>query len=443
VAELAAWVDDIADRFEAAWQSLEPPRIADYVADATGPRRAAVLVELVKLDAEYRRRLGEKRQTEDYLSEFPELRGLSPPECRVPGSEPDGSTEPSLASTLELSGGASSRPVEQEVQVRGYEILGELGRGGMGVVYKARQINLDRVVALKMILAGVHGGSQQRARFRVEAEAAARLQHPNIVSIYEVGEQDGRPYCAMEYVAGGSLARRLATSPQAPQAAARLVETLSRAVHYAHERGIVHRDLKPANVLLQIEDCRLQIELQTAGDAKSAIFNLQSAIPKITDFGLAKQLDTEAQTYLTLTGEILGSPSYMAPEQAEGHAGKVGPPADVYGLGTILYELLTGRPPFKGATTLDTLEQVRTQEPVSPSRLQTRLPRDLSTICLKALAKEPTRRYASAVELADDLRRFLDGKPIRARPVSGAEKLLRWSRRNPVVAGLGLAPRCS
>jgi serine/threonine protein kinase len=296
-------------------------------------------------------------------------------------------------------------------RVAGYQVLGVLGRGGMGVVYKARHVALKRVVALKMILSGAHAGEDQLARFRAEAEAVARLQHPNIVQIYEVGEHDGLPYFSLEFVDGGSLARQLGGAPQPAARAAELTEGLARSVHYAHERGIVHRDLKPANVLL------------TADGA-----------PKVTDFGLAKQIDSDSgQTH---SGAVMGTPSYMAPEQAEGKIKEVGPLADLYALGAILYECLTGRPPFKGESLYDTLEQVRTQEPVPPSRLQGKVPRDLEIICLKCLRKEPHKRYASAAELADDLRRFRSGEPIRARPVPAWERALKWARRRPALAAL-------
>jgi serine/threonine protein kinase len=306
----------------------------------------------------------------------------------------------------------------------GYEILDELGRGGMGVVYQARQIALKRIVALKMILAGAHAGTQELARFRTEAEAVAQLQHPNIVQIYEVGEQNGLPYFSLEFVAGGSLAQKLQGTPQPARAAAAFVEKLARAVHAAHEHGIIHRDLKPANVLLQIVET----------GPRSAVCDLQTAIPKITDFGLAKRLD--AGEGPTQSGSLLGTPSYMAPEQATGQTHAVGVPADVYALGAILYELLTGRPPFKAATPLETVLQVRAAEPVPPTRLQPRLPYDVETICLKCLRKEPSRRYGSARELADDLQRFLDGVAITARPVSWWERTVKWARRRPAVAAL-------
>jgi WD40 repeat protein/tRNA A-37 threonylcarbamoyl transferase component Bud32 len=296
---------------------------------------------------------------------------------------------------------------EGRVQVPGYEVLEELGRGGMGVVYKARQAKLNRVVALKVLLAGAHAGAGDRARFRGEAEAAARLQHPNIVQVFEVGEADGRPYLALEYAEGGSLAQRLRGSPLPAGEAAALVEVLARAVHAAHQKGVVHRDLKPGNVLLAAD-----------------------GTPKVTDFGLAKRLD--AQTAHTQSGALLGTPDYMAPEQAEGKA--AGPAADTYALGAILYHLLTGRPPFPAATPLETLVRLRSEEPVSPATLQPRLPRDVVTVCLKCLAKEPAGRYASAAELADDLGRFLAGRPVLARPVGPWGRTVRWCRRRPAVA---------
>jgi WD40 repeat protein/serine/threonine protein kinase len=327
--------------------------------------------------------------------------------------------------------------------VPGYEILGELGRGGMGVVYQARQLGLGRLVALKMIRVGVHAGPDERQRFQREAEAVARLQHPHIVQVYEIGEHDGLPFFSLEFVDGGTLQQRLAHTPQPPREAAQLVETLARAVHFAHQRGIVHRDLKPANILLQNlnhkdhEEHKEKIEKGVGGlsaSCSSCSLWFTSCLPKIADFGLAKQLDVESgQTH---TGQVLGTPNYMAPEQAIGDSKSIGPLVDVYALGAILYEALTGRPPFQGATVRETLEQVIQRDPLPPSRLQPGLPRDLETICLKCLRKEPAKRYATALDLADDLRRFLDNQPILARPVAWPERLGKWVRRRPAIAAL-------
>jgi serine/threonine-protein kinase len=284
----------------------------------------------------------------------------------------------------------------------------------MGVVYKARQEGLDRLVALKMVLAGAHADALQLARFHTEAQAVARLQHPNIVQIHEVGAQDGLPYFSLEFVDGGPLDKRIGGKSQPPREAAQLVATLARAIHCAHERGIIHRDLKPANILMTAE-----------------------GVPKITDFGLAKRLEGDSSQ--TRSGTIMGTPSYMPPEQARGDLNAVGPKSDQYALGAILYELLTGRPPFLAASPMETVMQVTRSEPVPPSRLQAWVPRDLETICLKCLQKEPSRRYNNCFELAEDLDRFLAGEAIRARPVGAIERTWRWCRRNPRVALLTAA----
>lgn len=292
-----------------------------------------------------------------------------------------------------------------------YEIESVLGRGGMGVVYRARQVGLGRTVALKMIVAGGHASPEQMDRFQGEAAAIARLQHPNIVQVHDIGEQDGHPFFSLEYVRGGNLAESLSQTPWSAQDAAELTMILARAVHAAHQQGIIHRDLKPANVLLTEDN-----------------------VPKITDFGLAKQLDTDMGQ--TRTGSVLGTPSYMAPEQAEGRVSAICPATDVYALGAILYECVTERPPFRGATSLETLKQVSTTEPVAPSRLQPRVPLDLETICLKCLEKDVHRRYATAAELADDLQRFLHGQPIIARPISAWGRTVKFARRRPAIAAL-------
>ncbi len=284
----------------------------------------------------------------------------------------------------------------------------------MGVVYRARQVRLNRPCALKMILAGAHATPEAATRFLAEAEAIARLEHPHIVRIHHIGEADGLPFFELEFACGGSLDGQLDGTPWPPARAARMAAQLASAMAEAHRSGIVHRDLKPGNVLLTAD-----------------------GTPKIADFGLAKAVGSE--TGLTATEAILGSPSYMAPEQAGGMAREAGPAADVYALGAILYELLTGRPPFRGATVLETLEQVKSVEPVPPSQLVPRLPTDIETICLKCLQKDPARRYESAAALAEDLRRFGAGEPIVARPVGRPERAWRWCRRNPVVAGLAAA----
>jgi serine/threonine-protein kinase len=319
-----------------------------------------------------------------------------------------------------------------------YELLEELGRGGMGVVYKARQVGLNRLVALKMVLAGAHAAPDDLARFRTEAEAVASLQHANIVQIYEIGERDGAPFLALEYLGGGSLAQKLQGVPQPPAEAAKLIETLAHAIHHAHQQGIIHRDLKPANVLLSF--CGGSQNRADGGPAPVSERPQNEVVPKITDFGLAKWLARPAPSGdaagLTRSGDILGTPSYMAPEQAAGHLPSIGPATDIYALGAILYEMLTGRPPFRAATLVDTLVQVQTREPVSPARLQPGVPRDLDTICLKCLEKAPGKRYASARALAEDLRCFLAGRPIQARPVGPWERAWKWARRRPTAAAL-------
>jgi serine/threonine protein kinase/tetratricopeptide (TPR) repeat protein len=350
---------------------------------------------------ELARRLGRRRQLLGLVASFPAL---------------DAPTVPALTASGNLPA------------VPGYEVLEEIGRGGMGVVYKARQLGLERLVALKMILGASAAGPQQRARFQIEAEALARVRHPNVVQVHAFGTHEGQPYFALEYIPGGSLAHHLAGRPLLPAAAAALVEPLARAVAVLHAEGIVHRDLKPANVLLSFSrDAQRSAE---ASALRSAL-RLNDYVPKITDFGLARLGDAGTTT----SGALLGTPSYMAPEQARG-PGQVGPAADVYALGAILYECLTGRPPFRAATVIETLEQVHHHEPVAVRSLAPAVPRDLETICHKCLEKLPASRYASAVELADDLRRFLDGEPVRARPLGRLARVWRWCRRNPRVAGL-------
>ena len=292
-----------------------------------------------------------------------------------------------------------------------YELLEEIARGGMGVVFKARQINLNRIVALKMILSGELAGKEEVQRFKSEAESAARLDHPGIVPIFEIGEISGQHYFSMGFVEGESLADRLSDGPLPPREAAELMVKISQAVAYAHDKGVIHRDLKPANVLID-----------------------KDGMPRVTDFGLAKKVEGDSE--LTRTGQIIGTPAYMPPEQASGRLDEVGPLADVYSLGAMLYALLTGRPPFQAASPLDTLMQIIEREPLQPRSLNPAIDFDLETICLKAMRKESRDRYLSTNELTADLKRFLAGEPIQARPVGVYERLMKWSAREPLAWAL-------
>jgi serine/threonine-protein kinase len=347
-----------------------------------------------------------------------DLDALFPPPSE-PGTPPPTTLSSDARSTISFSPPSETgmSPPEHSAEdtalprIPGYEVEAVLGRGGMGVVYKARHVRLNRPVALKMLVAGACAGPHERERFAREAEAVAGLRHANIVQVYDVGDHEGRPYFTMEFVEGGSLDHKLAGLPLPARQAAALAATLAEAVQVAHQGGIMHRDLKPANVLLT-----------------------DDGTPKIADFGLARRLAGGAG--LTLSGVTVGTPSYMAPEQARGQTRALGPAVDVYALGALLYEMLTGRPPFCGETASETMLQVIYQEPVPPSRLNARVPRDLETVCLKCLRKEPRQRYGSAQELAEDVRRFLRSEPIRARPVGAVGKLWRWVRRHPVPAGL-------
>jgi WD40 repeat protein len=339
----------------------------------------------------------------------------SGPEVARPSVHEDATVAPQDQATLDHGqrpSGEAPEPSLPRVRYFGdYEILREIARGGMGVVFRARQVSLNRTVALKMILAGQLANDTDVKRFYTEAESAANLDHPGIVPIYEVGQHDGQHYFSMGFVEGQSLSGRLADGPLPSQEAAELLRRVSEAIEYAHQRGVIHRDLKPANILLD-----------------------QNGNPRVTDFGLAKKL--QGDSGLTGSGQIMGTPSYMPPEQAGGERGEVGPAADVYSLGATLYALVTGRPPFQAATPMDTVIQVVSDEPVPPRRLNAAVPRDLETITLKCLAKEPGKRYPTAAALGDDLGRYLAGVPIRARPVTTSERVVKWARRRPTVAGL-------
>jgi serine/threonine protein kinase/WD40 repeat protein len=397
-------------------------------------------LELIYGELLVREELGEHPTDDEYLSRFPQWAdGLRQQlqlhrkidECTLGSHVQVGSRDKTLPAGPRAAAGRLPKPP----QVPGYQITGVLGRGAMGVVYQALHLRLGRTVALKIVLAGGHASATDLVRFLSEAELAARLQHPNIVQIYDIGNHQGLPYFTLEHVDRGTLAKFLAGKPLDARASADFVKTLAVAVEHAHQHGVVHRDLKPANILLQSKSESRNSKSETAGPDFG--FRISDFEPKIADFGLAKLVGVGPG--LTTTGTTLGTPSYMAPEQATGRHTEVGPAADVYALGAILYEMLTGRPPFVGATSMDTLAQVLNQEPVPPARFQPGVPRDLDTVCLQCLRKVPAKRYASAQALADDLVRFLEGRPVEARRTSSLERGWRWCRRNPALASLSAA----
>jgi tetratricopeptide (TPR) repeat protein len=392
-------------RFDRALGNGLKPRIEDCIPPDRPPEeRRELLKALLEVELYYLRRSGSSVDPDDYV-------------CRFPGHA-DVIQEALLGSAL-LTTSDAGTPGPSDVgrwpAVPGYEILGELGRGGMGVVYQARQTALNRLVALKMIRRGDRASPEDLARFRREAESVARLRHPHIVQIYETGEHGRLAYISLELCRGGTLAERLRHGPLPPRTAADVVARLAGAMQAAHEQGVIHRDLKPSNVLL--------------GEGPEVL--LGDCPVKVSDFGLAKQLDASGHTE---PGQVVGTPSYMSPEQAAGKGGEVTPAADVYALGAVLYACLTGGPPFQGATSLDILRQVVDDEPVPPSRLNRLCPRDLETICLKCLRKRPADRYASARQLAEDLGRHLEGRPVLARRVGRLERLVKWARRSPAQA---------
>jgi len=414
----------LADRLSAD----DSQRISTHVQECTTCQQ--VLEELTCADAQ----LPLRRQSEStaiiFHADAPFLRRmerLNPRYTQTAGSSDRRVNHDQTAVAGTDSACIGSARSAAPVAIPGYEIISELGRGGMAVVYKARQFSLKRLVALKMILAGDYIRPDRLARFRSEAEAVARLHHPGIVQIYETGEHGGVPYLALEFVSGGSLAQKTKDRAQSPRQSAALIETLAHAIDAAHRAGIVHRDLTPSNILLAPLPRGATVDDHALGVTAYGV-------PKITDFGLAIDLGDGSRH--TLTGEVIGTPNYMAPEQAQGRRKEFGPATDIHALGAIFYELLTGRPPFLGATAVDTLVQVSYEDPIPPTRLRAELPHDLEVICLKCLQKDPRHRYATAQALATDLRRFLNGEPIEARPTRLGGRVIKWARRRPLVAGL-------
>ncbi len=413
--DLVRRIDQACRRFEAAWREGRQPRLDDYIGSLTGDARVALAAELEALESELRQAAGQAG-----IADAPTIAPGSLPTLPEPGeassSVHDEATLPPRGDATVDLGSSAPAPSEagapSHVRYFGdYEIIREIARGGMGVVFEARQVSLDRTVALKMILAGQLADDNDVKRFHTEAEAAANLDHPGIVPIFEVGQHEGQHYFSMGFVEGQSLSQRLTEGPLPARQAAELIRRVSEAIEYAHQHGVIHRDLKPANILLDSNNN-----------------------PRVTDFGLAKKI--QGDSGLTGSGQIMGTPSYMPPEQAGGKRGEVGPAADVYSLGATLYALTTGRPPFQAATPMDTVLQVLSDEPVSPRRLNAALPRDLETICLKCLEKDPGKRYARAAALGEDLRRYLSGEPIVARPVTRLERAVKWTRRKPAIAAL-------
>jgi len=417
--DAARRVNAACERFEAAWRADSDPKpsIDDALNGWVGPCRDTLFAELVALELELRRDAGDLPRPAEYFARFPDdiaavasaFTGL---DTEADGDPPGRRTDPDATVAHHGPSPAPDEPHAVGAKAFGdYELLEEVARGGMGVVYRARQRSLNRVVALKMILSGSFASADEMRRFRLEAELAAGLDHPNVVPIYEVGEHEGRHYFSMKLVDGGSLAGEIPRLVRDPRLSAGVLATVARAIHYAHRRGFVHCDLKPANILL---------------DA--------AGVPHVTDFGLARRVEGDGS--LTASGALLGTPSYMAPEQAKGERRALTPAADVYGLGAILYELLTGRPPFRAPTVMETVVLVLESEPAPPGRLRRGVPPELEAICLKCLEKSPRDRFTSACELAESLEQYLRGEGSIG--TSAWSRLRRWTRREPeLVSRLG------
>ncbi len=408
-------IDEVCDRYEADRRQGIQPSLRIFL-DGFEPRdRPALFRELLALDLAYRAEEGEGPNAQEYRDSFPEYIDLINVAFRQRenAAETVDAVSGEAVIELETAPGAPDNVTGLRAALRaaGYEVLEELGRGGMGLVLRAHQASLNRTVAVKVIRSGGFASTTERRRFLNEAESVARLDHPHIVPVYEVGQSHGLHFFSMKLVNGASLDRRLDSYSADPHASAKLVAVVAAAVHHAHQRGILHRDLKPANILID-----------------------EQGQPHVTDFGLARHVEPNSE--LTISGALVGTPSYMSPEQAKGTRGGSTTATDIYGLGSILYALLTGRPPHTGSSVLETLDLVRGTAPEPPSKLNRRVPRDLEIICLKCLEKDPGRRYESAGALTDDLTRWIEGKSITARPAGVLRKIVLWCRRYPLPAAL-------
>ncbi len=464
-------IDELLRRFESQWRRGTRPHIEDFLSQVDSASRSEAVARLIALEVELRAGQGNAPRMEEYVDRFPGDRriveqvfaaatvelsrdrtdSIPVADNNVSHESQWEATRPRLergarndvSGSKNLPDPAAYPPPPQKVgpEIPGFEIVRRIAAGGMGVVYLARQPKLGRLVALKTIRTSGTAEREQVERFLTEAQSAGRLSHPNIVSVYDVGVHEGQYYYSMAYVDGPSLGNVLRDGPIEGREAAALMRSVARAIGYAHRKGIIHRDLKPANILLapaiesgDIGDrSGIRSDSGAASRVGSAGGKLEHSEPRITDFGLAKRSDADSN--LTQTGQILGTPSYMAPEQALGSP-DVGPAADIYSLGAVLYACLTGRPPFQAARIVDTLRLVTESEPVAPRQLEPNVDRDLETICLKCLRKDPARRYESADDMAADLDRYLRDEPIMARPISAWERSWRWARRRPAVIAL-------